>query len=46
MVEAFTKYLSEIEGIDFDKDHEMLFFRGASNASYDLVPGILFAKNV
>lgn len=46
MVEAFTKYISEIEGIDFDKDHEILFFRGVSNASYDLAPGILFAKNV
>lgn len=46
MTEAFAKYISEVEKIDFDKNNEILFFRGVSNSSFDLEPGILHVTKV
>lgn len=44
-IHSFIEFWREIERLQ-KQDDEMLFFRGVSDASYDLKPGICFETNV
>ena len=45
-IRSFNEYLDAIKKYsDFLEDDEELFYRGVSDCSYDLRPGILFEDN-